>query len=78
VLSSEELRWCLILTLPFFLARSLVVISLVFFLRAAWALSAVAVTPKAIQTHSNVMVQLQDVGVDAWLRLEMCMAALLL
>ena len=59
----------------FFLGCSLVV-SLDFFLRAAWALSGVAMLPKTMQAHSNTMVHRRGVGVDAWVRLEICMWSL--
>ena len=52
------------------------VVSLDFFLRAAWALSGVAMLPKTMQAHSNTMVHRRGVGVDAWVRLEICMWSL--
>ena len=51
VLSSDALRWCLILTLPFFFTSWLVVD--VFFLRPAWAVSGATRNPRDKQAHSS-------------------------
>lgn len=56
VLSSDALRWCLILTVPLFFIEALVVLApSTFFLRAAWALSGVAIKPNAMLVHTIAM-----------------------